>query len=154
MASLRSCSLIILAALALSGCGEAPDNHPQKLVTQRKALFKQFTKTLEPMGMVARGRKDYNPREFHVSALELQKLSSQPWRFFTADGNYPPTHAASAVWVQAAEFKAAQDSYLEAVNQLVKAAQTGELEQARGAVSAVEKSCKSCHQQFRNDSAS
>ena len=40
-----------------------------------------------------------------ASALALQELASQPWAYFTADGNYPPTRAKPEVWSQAGEFK-------------------------------------------------
>ena len=146
---------VALAALSLSACNDEPkDTHPDKLVTQRRALFKQFTRTLEPMGLVARDRKDYNAREFNESALSLQKLATQPWPLFTADSNYPPTHAKPEVWLQAAEFKAAQDDYLSRVNQLLAAAQGSDLGLIKRSVNDVQKSCKSCHTQFRNDTGS
>ena len=45
--------LVLTSLLALGACsGDAKDTHPDQLVTKRKAIFKQFTKTLEPMGMV------------------------------------------------------------------------------------------------------
>jgi cytochrome c556 len=139
--------------LSLTACNDTPkDTHPDQPVTKRNAIFKQFTRTLEPMGMVARERQAYNAREFLASALELEKISSQPWVYFTPDSNYPPTHAKAQVWSQSAEFKAAQDSYLASVGQLVKAAQGGDVTVIRPAVNDVQKSCKSCHNQFRNDS--
>ena len=154
MSKFITASLIALCAAAtLTACSnEAKDTHPDQLVTKRRAAFKEFTRTLEPMGLMARGRKDYNPREFNVNALALQKLSTQPWAYFTADSNYPPTHAKPEVWQKAAEFKDAQDQYQATVNQLVKAAQGGDLEAIKPAVNDVEKSCKSCHKQFRDDS--
>ena len=156
MSRLLSSSLLaIAAAFALTACNEEPkDTHPDQLVSKRRAIFKQFTRTLEPMGLVARGRKDYNPREFNISALELEKLSKQPWAYFTPDGNYPPTHAKAEVWQKPAEFKAAQDQYQGTVSQLVKAAESGDLERIRPAVNEVQKSCKTCHNQFRDDTGS
>ena len=144
--------LALAATLVLTACSDAKDTHPDQLVTKRNAIFKQFTRTLEPMGLVARERKDYNPREFMASALELEKISSQPWAYFTPDGNYPPTHAKAEVWQNPAEFKQAQEKFRATVNQLVKAAQGGNLEVIRPAVNEVQKSCKACHTQFRNDS--
>lgn len=142
----------LLVAFALCACNDEPkDMHPDKPVSQRRALFKQFTRTLEPMGLVARERKDYNPREFNIAALELQKLARQPWPLFTTDSNYPPTHAKPEVWQKAAEFKAAQDDYLTRVDQLVATAQGADLARIKDSVNAVQKSCKSCHTQFRND---
>ena len=145
--------LAIAATVTLTACNDTPkDTHPDQLVTKRIAIFKQLTRTLEPMGLVARERQDYNRREFNLSALELEKLSTQPWAYFTPDGNYPPTHAKADVWQKPAEFKAAQDQYLATVSALVKAAEGGDLAIIRPAVNEVQKSCKSCHNQFRNDS--
>ena len=148
----RSLSLVALAAVfALTACSEAVDSHPAQLVTKRRALFKQFTRALEPMGKVARDGKDYNPREFKASALALEKLATQPWGYFTADSNYPPTHAKPAVWMQATEFRQAQENYQAKVSQLVQAAEGGNLDIIRTAVTDVQYSCKTCHNQFRKD---
>lgn len=144
--------LTLASLLVLVACsGDTQDTHPDQLVTKRRALFKQFTKTLEPMGMVARGRKDYNPREFNINALELQKLSTQPWALFTADSNYPPTLAKPAVWEKPAEFKLAQDKFQVSITSLVQASQASDLDNIKSAVDGVQKSCKSCHDQFRNE---
>jgi cytochrome c556 len=143
---------LISSSLLLGACGDSvKDTHPQQLVSKRQALFKKFTKTLEPMGLVARDRKDYDKGEFQTAALALQEISSQPWAFFTADGNYPPTRAKPEVWQKAAEFKQAQDSYLAKVDQLVKVSGSADLPAIRSAVNEIEKSCKSCHDSFRNE---
>jgi cytochrome c556 len=143
----------LAATAALTACNDtAKDTHPDQPVTKRNVIFKQFTRTLEPMGLVARDRQDYNKREFLANALELEKLSTQPWAYFTPDSNYPPTHAKAEVWAKSAEFKEAQDKYKALVSQLVKTAQGADLALIRSVVNDVQKSCKSCHNQFRNDS--
>ena len=147
--------IVVVFSLALTACdSEVKDTHPDQLVTKRRAIFKQLTRTLEPIGLVARGRNAYNPREVEINALELRKLSTQPWPLFTADSNYPPTHAKPAVWTQQTEFKAAQQDFQGKVGELVKAAQGGDLEAIKASVNAVEQSCKRCHTQFRNNTSS
>lgn len=144
---------LTLSAVTLlaTGCSDsAKDTHPQQLLSQRKAVFKQFTGALEPLGLMARDRKPWDAAAFKAGALELQRLSTLPWPFFTADGNYPPTRAKPAVWDQPAEFKQAQDNYLAAVAALLAAAERGGAEAGRPAVEQVEKACKSCHDRFRN----
>ncbi len=151
---MQKIALIILVAssVVLSACSDrVKDTHPQQLVSKRQAIFKKFTKTLEPMGLVARDRQDYVKSEFVASALALQELSSQPWPYFTADGNYPPTRARPEVWSQAADFKQAQDKFLAAVNALVLVAGSADQTAIRNSVEAVQASCKSCHDQFRSD---
>ena len=144
-------TLIAVTTLLCACSDNAKDTHPQQLVSKRQAIFKKFTKALEPMGLVARDRQDYVKAEFMASAQALQELSNQPWALFTADGNYPPTRAKPEVWSQAAEFKRAQDDYLAAVDQLVKVSGNADLPAIRSSVDAVQKSCKSCHDQFRSD---
>ena len=140
----------LAALLALAACSEGPrDTHPQQLVTKRQAVFKDFARTLEPLGMVARDRKAYSPGEVMAGALALQRLSAQPWAYFTADGNYPPTRARPEVWQSAADFRRAQETFTQRVDALVQAAGGGQLDSVRPAVLAVQDSCKACHDRFR-----
>lgn len=140
------------SALLLGACSERiQDTHPQQLVSKRQALFKKFTKTLEPMGLVARDRQDYVRADFVASAQALQALASEPWAYFTADGNYPPTRAKPEVWSQSGQFKQAQDSFITSVNKLAEVSGSADLAAIRASVEAVEKGCKSCHDQFRSD---
>ena len=140
----------LLLCLGLTACFEPiKDTHPDQVLTKRRALFKQFTRTLEPMGLVASGRKEYKPDEFLSMAQDLDKLSSKPWVYFPADGNYPPTHARPAVWRQPEAFKAAQAKYQDSMHALLLAAQAGKLEPVQRAMEGVINSCKACHKDFR-----
>lgn len=151
---MQKITLITFAAavVLLGACSDrVKDTHPQQVVSKRQALFKKFTKTLEPMGLVARDRQDYVKASFVASAEALQELARQPWPYFTADGNYPPTRARPEVWSQAAEFKQAQDKFLAATDALVQVAGSADLSAIRASIEAVQASCKSCHDQFRFD---
>lgn len=143
---------VIATTTLLGACSDrVKDTHPQQLVSKRVAIFKQFTKALEPMGLVARERQSYVKADFMAQAQALQTLSSQPWAYFTADGNYPPTRAKPEAWSKADEFKKAQDTYLAEVDQLVKVSGSADMPAILASVEAVQKSCKSCHDQFRSD---
>ncbi|NCN70913.1 MAG: cytochrome c [Betaproteobacteria bacterium] len=152
MKKITQITLFVVASAMLTACGPgAKDTHPQQLLSKRIAIFKKFTKTLEPMGLVARDRKDYVKADFVAQALALQELSSQPWVFFSADGNYPPTRAKPEVWSKTTEFKQAQVKFQAAVDELVKVSGNADVAAIRTGVDAVQKSCKSCHDQFRSD---
>ena len=149
---LRTACFALAATALLAACGQqAQDTHPQQLVSQRQAVFKQFTSTLEPMGLMARERKPYEAAAFKASALELQRLSTLPWVFFTPDGNYPPTRAKPAVWSEPEAFKQAQQGFATAVGQLVQVTQAGDKSAIGAAVNEVQSACKSCHDRFRNE---
>ncbi len=142
-------STLLLGACS-SGSG---DPHPDKLMTKRIAIFKKFTKTLEPMGLVARDRQDYVKAEFVEHAQALQALSTQPWVYFSADGNYAPSRAMPEIWQQPEVFQKSKDRYLAAVDALVAVAGSADMPAINAAVDAVQKSCKSCHDQFRSETA-
>jgi cytochrome c556 len=140
----------LLACLGLSACFEPiKDTHPDQVLTKRRALFKQLTRTMEPIGLVASTRNAYKPDEFLAIVQDLEKLSTKPWIYFPADGNYPPTHAKPAVWSQPDAFKLAQEKYQASVHELLLAAQAGKLEPVQRAVEGVTASCKACHKDFR-----
>ena len=128
----------------------AKDTHPQQWVSQRQAVFKDFTRTLEPMGLMAREKKAFDSQAFQASALRLQALAPQPWPLFTADSNYPPTNAKARVWAEPEAFRQAQVNFTASVAQLVAAAQpAGTLAEVRPAVEQVQQRCKECHDAFR-----
>ena len=142
--------LCLLVSLGLSACFEPiKDTHPDQVLTKRRALFKQYTRTMEPIGLVASTRQEYKPDDFLAMAQDLEKLSTKPWIYFPADGNYPPTHAKPAVWSQPEAFRQAQEKYQASVHELVLAAQAGKLESVQRAVEGVTASCKACHKDFR-----
>ena len=141
---------MVALSCVFTGCIKpTPDLHPNQVLTKRKAIFKQFSHMLEPMGLVTSDRAAYVPDEFLANAEDLQKLSSKPWAFFPADGNYPPTHARPSIWAYPQEFKAAQDKYMESTSHLVQAAKQQDLNQIKQAFYDVTSSCKACHRNFR-----
>ncbi len=149
---MATASLVITVALALTGCFDAPkDTHPDLVLTKRKSVFKQMNNAFEPLVKAANGRSNFSKDAFLAQTQDLVTLSAKPWVFFPPDGNYPPTHAKPEVWSQPQEFKAAQDTYLTAVRQLQTIAQTGDMDQIRPAVAAVDDGCKACHHKFRSE---
>lgn len=143
---------VVVALLStLSACGgKAKDTHPEQWVTKRRAAFKLMLESLEPLGQVSRDQLPFNAEHVLLGAKDLQELSKAPWLLFPTDSNYPPTEAKPEVWSQPAEFKAAQDHYTAAVSELVKTAESGQVDAVKNAINAVQKSCKACHTQFRS----
>ncbi|MHB1678165.1 MAG: c-type cytochrome [Sulfuriferula sp.] len=140
---------LLVIIFPLAACGQAEDTHPGQPVTKRKLIFKEILRTVEPMGLVMRGRKPYDQAQFLQQAIKLQGLSTQPWKYFTPDSNYSPTRAKPDVWDKPVEFKQAQQKLITATGKLVAAAQSGDMDLIHHDFSGVEESCKACHQQFR-----
>jgi cytochrome c556 len=144
--------LVLGCCAGLLAClGPEKDTHPQQVLTKRRALFKQYTRMLEPIGLVANGRKPYQREAFLAMVEDLDKLSDKPWNFFPPDGNYPPTRARPEVWSQPERFRQAQQEYRASVSALLQVAQRGDAAAVAPAVDAVVASCKACHRNFRNE---
>jgi len=148
-------ALGLASVVALLGaCSAEPeDTHPQRWVSQRQAVFKDFTRTLEPLGLMVRERKPYDAAAFTAGAQSMQALSGKPWPLFTPDSNYAPTRARPAVWAEPEEFRRAQDHFKDTVARLLKAAQTEGVtaQELETPVSEVQRACKACHDRFRAD---
>ncbi len=150
--TLRAAPLLIGACLTLAGCGPKPDTHPGQPVTKRRALLQETMRTFEPMGIMVRGKNPYVATEFMALADKLQTLSTQPWADFPPGSTYAPSRAKPAVWLQSAQFKQDQDTYIKAVASLAAAAKTGNLDVIRPAYMHVSESCAACHKAFRGPS--
>jgi cytochrome c556 len=151
---LRAAPLLLGVGMMLAGCGPKPDTHPGQPVTKRRALLHETLRTFEPMGMMVRGNKEpYDAAKFLSLADKLQTLSTQPWSFFPPGSTYAPSRAKPAVWQQSAQFKQAQDTYINAASGLDAAAKTGNLDLIRPAYLRVSDSCAACHKAFRGPTA-
>ncbi|MDP2028371.1 MAG: cytochrome c [Thiobacillus sp.] len=149
---LRAAPLLLGACLMLAGCSAKEDTHPGQPVTKRRALLQETLRTLEPMGLMARGKTPYDAADFLARAGKLQTLSTQPWAYFPPGSTYAPSRAKPAVWEQPAEFKQAQDTYIKAVANLASVAQSGDQDRIRPAYEQVSDSCAACHKVFRGRS--
>ena len=141
--------LAFLSCLFLTACGPGKDTHPGQPVTKREAIFKQFLRTSEPIGMMLRGSKPFEAQQVGQMSATLKALSTQPWRYFPPGSTYYPSRAKPAVWEKPAEFKAAQDRFIRAASQLAQVAQSGNPDVIRPAFHELSASCDACHQEFR-----
>jgi len=142
--------LAALLPLTLTACGEAPDNHPDKPVTQRRAAFQKILKAFEPMGVQMR-KGPYDAKKFLEQAQALAAVKDGPWAHFGPDSNYPPTRAKAAVWSEAERFAQERQNFLQVVDRLAVAAESRDEKQVRPAYEAVHDSCRSCHKTFKGD---
>ena len=71
--------------------------------------------------------------------------------YFPKNSNPSPSEAKDEIWLQGDDFVGAIQSFDNAAQALVEAATTEDPRAIRGAFSDLTKSCKSCHQQFRQD---
>jgi cytochrome c556 len=138
----------LLLPLAIAACGEPADTRPGQPVAHRRAAFEKILHAFEPMGVQLR-KKQYKPESFLTWAKELAAVKSEPWKYFSADTNYPPTHATPKVWSEPEQFEKEQQTFLAAADALVVAAESSDENKVALAYEAVHDHCRSCHKVFK-----
>ena len=102
------------------------------------------------MFMMASGKMPYDQAAFLQRAQRLNQLSPMAWDGFGPGTDAgAPTKARPEIWSNAAGFKQAQEAFQAETVKLVAAAQSGNMDQIKAAVSATAKSCDNCHDNFR-----
>ena len=147
---LRTGLVILSTATLLTACGEPEDTRPGEPVKQRQTAFKDIIKSFEPMGVMLR-KGTYDAERVEKFTAELIARRDQPWGHFGPDTNYPPSKATPEVWSKPAEYKKPADEHQALIVKLAEAAKGGDLAQIRPAFGAAQKTCKACHEVFKND---
>jgi len=122
---------------------------PDVLVKQRQAAMTLQGKYFGPMAGMAQGKVPYRADVVAFNASLLDALSRMPWDGFPESTKDVKSAALPAIWSEAAKFKQAQDSFVDAVQGLVKASKGSDEAATKAAIGAVGKSCGGCHQNFR-----
>lgn len=144
----RRLLLPLLLPLILTACGEPEDTGPGQPVAHRRTAFKNILKAFEPMGVRLRSDK-YEPEEFILMVKALEQTKDGPWSYFTPESNYPPTHASDKVWSEPQKFEAGRQAFFDGVGRLAQAAETRDKDKVAAAYSALQSTCKDCHQVFK-----
>jgi adenylosuccinate lyase len=147
LALARLCALLAPLVL-LAGCSDRPE--PGSVVDQRQQQLKQMLKTFEIPGGMVRGRIADDPAQWDRAVKALAQQARAPWPLFNEGTPGRGSRAKPEVWTDAAGFKARQQSFFNAVDELANVRQqTQDPSRWRAAVDRVEAQCVACHQAFR-----
>lgn len=145
--------LSMAIALAVgAGCPLAAYSQakPDTLVKQRQAAMTLQSKyvwgQLRPM---AQGKIPYDANVVTRNVGYLDVLSKMPWDGFAPSTKDVKSGATPAVFTDTAKFKDAQDRYQAEVTRLSELTRKGDEAAIRAQILAVDKTCNSCHDTFR-----
>ncbi|SCK26366.1 cytochrome c [Vogesella sp. LIG4] len=121
-------------------------------IAARKEVFEQYKKTMSAMGQMVKGDTPFSQADFAKLAAHLDELAQQPWQYFGPGSDKGKTDARPEIWSQPAEFQSAIGKHKHAAQSLKQAATVARnIDDVKPAFIAIQQTCKSCHQQFRND---
>ena len=148
---LKATALCAIAALALS-LSSPPAALAHKgamgIVKERMDKFEASEKATKRIKQaLSRGDTAVVMAEADILVSWAREMDS----YFPENSNQSPSEAKDEIWLQWDEFVDAIQSFDSAAQALVDAAATEDPRAIRGAFKEMTKSCKSCHQRFRED---
>lgn len=145
-----ACALLAWAGIA--GAQLTPEQ-AERAVETRQSLLRVMVWNYGPLGAMARDRIEFDAERVATNAERLQALSRMLSDAFAADtrGSDVNTEALDRIWEQPNEFAAKIEANMEATENLVAAAQTGDEQAMREAIGRLGSTCGSCHDDFRVD---
>ncbi len=149
LAIITSAAVLALSACGSSAAGEAKGPHSEARTTAFKSMMPNFSS----MGKMVKGEEAYDVEKFKTAAAAFAAESQEPFKHFerdaAVDGKPQDGDALPAVWAQPEQFKAEEDKFRAAVENLNAKAQAGNLDEIKVAYGDVGASCKACHDTFR-----
>jgi cytochrome c556 len=145
-------SLALFAAAAVSALTAVPaysQARPEVLVKQRQSVMVLHGKYFYPIRNMAMGKIPYDPNVVARNAAFVETLARMPWDGFTPATQNIKTQSTAAVFSEPAKFKEAVDRYMAEAAKLGEVARKGDEASIRAQILAVNKTCDSCHESFR-----
>lgn len=144
-----STTLIALLGFAFSAATLAAT--PEEAIKYRQSILTAQKWNMVTMGDMVKGVKPYDKEDFAKRAANLAVLSKMLLEGFTAEGaDKGESESRAEIWIMPDKFKAAAEKLNAESTKLAQAAQGGDLKVIKTQFGEVQKTCKGCHENFRN----
>lgn len=140
-----------IAALLATTSSAFAQNAPEKVIKARQSAYYLMGDQMARINATAKGDLALD-KAFILQNAEVLEVLSKAVRSYYPPGSDQgaPTKAKPEVWKDAARFKQLADASHEEILKLKAAVATGDLPVMRVAYGAAAKSCKSCHDSFKD----
>ena len=122
---------------------------PDVLVKQRQAAMVLQGKYFGPLAGMAQGKIPYNQSVVQRNAGYLEDLAKMPWDGFVESTKGIKSATLPAAFTDTAKFKQAADRLEAEASKLAQVAKSGDEAAVKAQITAVQKSCGACHEDFR-----
>jgi cytochrome c556 len=151
--------LKIAAALGLglttSAVAYAESMKPEASITARRAVLRVVALNFGPLGAMAKGDIPFDAEVFKTNSARMLAVSSMPLQDYFPEGTDEDagdvkTRAMPEIWLDWEDFEQKLEAMRKEVAKLAEVAQSGDESAMKAQVGATGKSCKSCHDDYRN----
>lgn len=141
--------LVVTACLAAM-VGAHAQSAPEKAIKARQSAYYLIGDQMARINATAKGDLAFDKAAMQQSGEILGLLSKAVHSYFPAGSDQgAPTKAKPEVWKEAARFKQLGEASHEETLKLKTALATGDLAAIKAAYGATAKSCKACHDNFK-----
>ena len=146
---------LLAAALACGLLAVAPAYaqfaKPEAAVKYRQSAFILMGTSFARLGAMVQGKAPFDAKVALDNAQIVEFMSHLPWQAFTPGTDLPDSHAKPAIWKEMDKSTADATKLQEMTPKLVAAAKTGKLDDIKVVFGEIAKTCKSCHDSFREE---
>ncbi len=139
-----------LAGALMVGSLSAQADAVEDAIEFRQGIFQGYKWYFAPLGAMVKGKADYDAAEFTRRAKMLSVLTPMALEGFIEGSDKGDTDAKAEIWQQFDKFSGGFDMMQSKVDALVAASESGDMEQIKPAFAEVAKTCKGCHDNFRD----
>lgn len=141
---------ILAAAVVLSSVpAMAQFQKPEDAAKYRQGALTVMGSHFGRLGAMASGKVPFDAKLAQDNAAVVEFMSKLPWAGFTADSHGVKSKAKPDVWSDKAKFDQGAEKMMTEVSKLNAAAKTGNLDALKAAFGETAKTCKACHDAFR-----
>lgn len=142
--------IVLVAALA---CATVPAmaqfQKPEDAVKYRQSALSVMASHFGRLGAMASGKAPYDAKLAQENAAVVEFMSKLPWAGFTPATEGVKSKAKPEVWMDKAKFDQGAEKMVAEVAKLNVAAKAGNLDALKAAFGETAKTCKACHDAFR-----
>lgn len=142
-----------IALVAALVCAAVPAmaqfQKPEDAVKYRQSAFSVMAAHFGRLGAMASGKAPFDAKVAQENAAVVEFMSKLPWAGFTPNTEGVKSKAKPEVWMDKAKFDQGSEKMVAEVAKLNAAAKAGNLDALKAAFGETAKTCKACHDAFR-----
>ena len=142
-----------IALVAALVCAAVPAmaqfQKPEDSVKYRQSALSVMAAHFGRLGAMASGKAPFDAKVAQENAAVVEFMSKLPWAGFTPNTEGVKSKAKPEVWMDKAKFDQGSEKMVAEVAKLNAAAKAGNLDALKAAFGETAKTCKACHDAFR-----
>ena len=146
---LMATAALLGAATALPAAAQFAK--PEDAIKYRQAVFTVMNRHFGIVAAMANGKIPFDAKAAAENAEIATMMSKLPYAAFVPGSDLGDTKAKPKIWAEMDKFKAAATKMQGEMAKLNVAAKSGNLDAIKAAVGATGKSCKACHDNYREE---